>query len=51
MTDLKRKTEIIHSIEQLQLSKQLIIALDDAHQAIAVSEAIHHLQDLVDHWH
>mgnify|MGYP005612783525 CR=1 FL=1 len=50
MTDLKRKNEVIRSIEHLQLSKVLICALDDAHQAESIAEAIDHLKDLASQW-
>ena len=50
MTDLKRKIEVIRSIEYLQLSDVLITALDDAQQAESVAEAILHLEDLSTYW-
>lgn len=50
MTDLKRKTEVIRSIENLQLSQGLIHALDDIQQAECVAEAVYSLQALTEHW-
>lgn len=50
MTDLKHKVEMIRSIENLQLSTDLITALDDVHQAKDVVEAVNSLQNLVEHW-
>lgn len=50
MTDLKRKVEMIRSIKKLQLSKDLITALDDAQQAEYVVEAINSLQKLEQQW-
>ena len=38
------------TIEQLQLSQALIVALDDALQAESVAEAIHSLQGLAEQW-
>lgn len=50
MTDLKHKVEMIRSIENLQLSTDLIHALNDAQQAEYVVEAVNSLQNLVQHW-
>ncbi len=41
---------MIRSIENLQLSTDLITALDDVHQAKDVVEAVNSLQNLVEHW-
>ncbi|WP_165382481.1 MULTISPECIES: hypothetical protein [Acinetobacter] len=46
MADQQRKTEIIRSIEQLQLSTTLIMALDHASSA----EAVYSLSGLSEQW-
>lgn len=51
MTDLIRKTETIRRIELLQLTENLILALDDAVQAESVAQAICSLQQLNDQWY
>ncbi len=50
MVDQQRKTEIIRSIEQLQLSTALIMALDHASSAEAVAEAVYSLSGLSEQW-
>ncbi|WP_162994890.1 hypothetical protein [Acinetobacter wuhouensis] len=51
MADQKLKVEMIHSIEQLQLSHQLIHALDDAQQAETVVTAVNCLKHFTEQWH
>ncbi|WP_167374972.1 hypothetical protein [Acinetobacter piscicola] len=51
MKDQKRKVEMIRSIEQLQLSNQLIQALDDAQLAENVVKAINCLKHMSNQWH
>lgn len=51
MADQKRKIEIIRSIEQLQLSHQLIHALEDAQQAETVAIAIKSLKHFTEQWY
>ena len=50
MADQQRKTEIIRSIEQLQLSTALIMALDHANSAEAVAEAVYTLSGMCEQW-
>ncbi|HHW52284.1 MULTISPECIES: hypothetical protein [Acinetobacter] len=50
MTDMKRKTAVIQSIETLQLSQHLIVALDDKEKAECVASAVQSLQGLADQW-
>jgi hypothetical protein len=50
MADQKRKIETIRSIENLQLSKNLIFALDDQIQAEEILIAISSLQVLSLQW-
>ena len=51
MKDQTQKIEMIHSIEQLQLSNHLIYALEDAHQAESIIQAIHDLKRMCTEWH
>lgn len=51
MKDLKHKDEMIRSIEQLQLSNHLIVALEDQHQAENVVKAVNCLKDISTQWH
>ncbi|WP_171334219.1 hypothetical protein [Acinetobacter sp. CFCC 10889] len=51
MADQQRKIELIQRIEQFQLPCHLILALDDAQQAIPVIEAVEYLEDLSEHWY
>ncbi|MGE8683893.1 MAG: hypothetical protein ACN6OV_05330 [Acinetobacter sp.] len=51
MADQVRKTETIRSIENLQLTENLIQALDDAVQAECVAQAICSLQQLNEQWY
>ncbi len=50
MTDQIRKTATIHSIENLQLSHTLISALDNAHDAEQVVEAVEALMAFSNEW-
>lgn len=50
MIDQIRKTEMIRSIEDLQLSHHLIWALDDVQQAESIVEAVASLQGLTEQW-
>ena len=50
MTDLARKHDTIRRIEDLQLPCHLIQALDDAHAAEAVSQAVVCLEQLTTQW-
>ena len=50
MKDPVRKSDAIHSIKNLQLSDSLIVAMDDAHQAQCVIEALDSLKDLIEQW-
>lgn len=50
MTDQKRKIETIRSIQFLQLTENLIDALDDAAEAECIAEAIRSLQGLTEQW-
>jgi hypothetical protein len=50
MKDLKQKVEMIKSIQNLQLSDNLIQQLDDAHNAQYIVEAVHSLETLTKHW-
>ena len=51
MKDQKQKVEMIRSIEQLQLSNQLVQALDDIHQAETVIRAVNCLKYMTEQWH
>ncbi|WP_171263301.1 hypothetical protein [Acinetobacter sp. ANC 4648] len=51
MRDLKRKTEMIQSIQDLQLPNSLIYALNDAEQAHDIVEAICCLKNITQQWH
>lgn len=51
MADQKLKVEMIRSIEQLQLSTQLIHALDDAQLAENVTQAVTCLKHMREQWH
>ncbi|ENV34804.1 hypothetical protein [Acinetobacter gerneri] len=51
MKDQKHKSEMIRSIENLQLPQHLITALDDAQQAKTVIQAISQLQVMTEKWH
>lgn len=51
MKDLKHKDEMIRSIEQLQLSNHLIVALEDQHQAENVVKAVNCLKHISTQWH
>ena len=51
MTDQVRKTATIHSIENLQLSHRLISALDNAHDAEQVVEAVEALMAFSNEWY
>lgn len=50
MADQKRKIETIRSIQSLQLTKNLIDALENAEEAESIAEAIHSLQGLTQQW-
>lgn len=50
MVDQQRKTEIIRSIEKMQLSSALIMALDHASSAEAVAEAVYTLSGFSEQW-
>lgn len=50
MTDLKRKTDLIRVIQQLQLPSSWVIALNHAEQADAIASAIDVLQELGEQW-
>ena len=51
MADQTRKIETIRSIENLQLTENLISAMDDAEQAESVAQAIYSLQRLNEQWY
>ncbi len=51
MADQIRKTETIRSIERMQLTENLINAMDNAGQAEAVAQAVNSLQLLNDQWY
>ena len=51
MADQTRKIETIRSIETLQLTENLISAMDDAEQAESVAQAIYSLQCLNEQWY
>ncbi|UIJ75695.1 MULTISPECIES: hypothetical protein [unclassified Acinetobacter] len=51
MADQTRKIETIRSIETLQLTENLISAMDDAEQAEYVAQAIYSLQCLNEQWY
>ena len=50
MTDMKRKTAVIQSIETLQQIQHLIVALDDKEKAECVASAVQALQGLAEQW-
>ena len=50
MSDLKRKTELIRVIQQLQLPASWVIGLNHAEQADAIATAIGVLQELGEQW-
>ncbi len=50
MADQNRKNDVIRSIESLQLTENLITALDDSQEAEAVAAAVHCLQRLGEQW-
>lgn len=50
MSDLKRKTELIRVIQQLQLPASWVIGLNHAEQADAIATAIGVLQELDEQW-
>lgn len=50
MTDQVRKISTIRSIEKLQLSNHLIVALDDAAQAEDIVLVLQSLQGLSEQW-
>ncbi len=50
MTDQKRKSEMIQSIEYLQLSTHLISALEHAQHSESIADAITALQALSEQW-
>ena len=51
MTDQLHKTAMIHRIENLQLSHTLISALDNAHDAEQVVEAVEALMAFSNEWY
>lgn len=51
MADLTQKTETIRRIQDLKLAQHLVVALEDAQQAIAVQEALSHLEQLSEQWY
>ncbi len=51
MTDSVRKNNTIRHIQKLQLSQNLIFALDDRIQAEEVADAVEQLIQLNHHWH
>ena len=50
MSDLKRNTELIRVIQQLQLPASWVIGLNHAEQADAIATAIGVLQELGEQW-
>ncbi|WP_353140998.1 hypothetical protein [Acinetobacter pragensis] len=50
MADLNRKRDTIRSIETLQLTENLIAALDNAAEAESVAKAVCALQHLTEQW-
>ena len=51
MTDSLRKRDTIRAIKDLQLSDDLVIALNDAQRAEGIATAVGFLQALAKQWH
>lgn len=50
MADQRRKIETIQSIEKMQLSQNLISALDNAAEAESIADAIQYLSGMTEQW-
>ncbi|WP_171254815.1 hypothetical protein [Acinetobacter sp. TGL-Y2] len=50
MSDQQRKNAMIRSIQDLQLSNALILALDHAKTAASVENAVNELMRYAEHW-